>query len=64
MHPFGGPQRSKPTSSGGMDFQHSCGASDPQVRAPSQVPTFLSSQPPRSEGECLLRRIFARDTQS
>jgi hypothetical protein len=63
MYPFGGPQSSKPTSSMGLDFQQSCGASNPQVRAPSQVPTFLSSQPPRSEGESLLRRIFARGTQ-
>ncbi len=63
MYSFGGPQSSKPTSSMGLDFQQSCGASDSEVRAPSQVPAFLSPQPPRSEGESLLRRIFSRDTQ-
>ncbi len=63
MYPFGGPQSSKPLSSLGLDFQQSGGASNSQGRAQAQVPTFLSPQPPRSEGESLLRRIFARDTQ-
>lgn len=27
----------------------------------SGLPSFVSSEPPRSEGEALLRRIFSRD---
>jgi hypothetical protein len=31
-------------------------------KQPAEVPGFLSRQPPRSEGESLLQRIFARQT--
>jgi DNA-directed RNA polymerase subunit RPC12/RpoP len=42
---------------------HSCGCGGPgyRPRTLSEVPAFLSRQPPRSEGESLLRRIFARE---
>jgi hypothetical protein len=63
MYQFGGSQCSKPMASMGLGFQQACGAPSSQVRSASQVPSFLSPQPPRSEGESLLRRIFARDTQ-
>jgi hypothetical protein len=38
------------------------GWSQPPHGAP-EVPAFLSRQPPRSEGESLLRRIFSRELQ-
>lgn len=42
---------------------HSCGCGGPGYRPQTlaEVPEFLSRQPPRSEGEALLRRIFARE---
>jgi hypothetical protein len=44
---------------------HSCGCGGPgyRPRTLSEVPAFLSRQPPRSEGESLLRRIFSRQAQ-
>ena len=35
----------------------------PSAPAPRSLPSFLSAAPPRSEGEALLRRIFAPSAQ-
>jgi hypothetical protein len=44
-------------------MRQECGE-DGQSKQPVEVPEFLSRQPPRSDGESLLRRIFARQTTS
>ena len=60
----GGPQCGETVAARGPDCKRGCGGLVSQSRSLPEVPAFLSRQPPRSEGESLLQRIFARDTQS
>ena len=46
-----------PVPSGSEAARGGPGTSPPNARA---LPPFVSSAPPRSEGEALLRRIFSR----
>lgn len=58
QHPFTG------SDTGGLGFPRARGAAGDGGTATgsgrSGLPSFVSSEPPRSEGEALLRRIFSR----
>jgi hypothetical protein len=55
QHPF------TESDTGCLGFLREAGGQGTTVEE-SGLPSFVSSEPPRSEGEALLRRIFSRDT--
>ena len=60
----GGPQCGETSAARGLDCKRGCGGLVSQPRTLPEVPAFVSRQPPRSAGESLLQRIFARDAGS
>ena len=56
----GGPQSGEPIAARGLDCKR-CGGLGSQSRSQPELPAFVSPKPPRSTGEFLLQRIFARE---